>query len=214
MPGRIKRLRSESFSHSRARSASAVSTRRICVEFPLGGLGTRFGTIRTRAGFRHSFGTRIGPRTARQGSLVHGVDTRIRGRCRTRDAILVEQMVGTDEIDCLAKISGELVLFELKDKEFNLGSAYSFGAKIGIIKPRYPVIVTSEHVGNDAKEHFIRAGVSGVSRTGVYIDRVDERDEISYVEGVEKAGIEELVSRIYKADGIACLMLFSEQRAA
>jgi hypothetical protein len=125
----------------------------------------------------------------------------------SRDAILVEQMFGTDEIDCLANINGELVLFELKDKEFNLGSAYSFGAKIGIIRPRYPVIFTTEHVGNDAKEHFVRAGVSGVTRDRIYIDRADERDEISYIEGVEnlKRGIEELVSRIHKADGIRLL---------
>jgi hypothetical protein len=122
----------------------------------------------------------------------------------SRDAMVVEQMVGTDEIDCLANISGELVLFELKDKEFNLGNAYSFGAKIAIIKPRYPVIITTEHVGNDAKEHFVRAGVTRVSRSGIYIDRADERDEISYIEGVEnlKDGIEQLVSRIYKTDGI------------
>ena len=67
-------------------------------------------------------------------------------------AILVEQSVGGDEIDCLANIDGELALFELKDKEFNLGNAYSFGAKIGIIRPDHPIIVTTERIGNDARE--------------------------------------------------------------
>lgn len=111
----------------------------------------------------------------------------------SREAMLVEQTVGGDEIDCLANVSGELVLFELKDKEFNLGNAYSFGAKIGIIQPKVPVIVTTEYVGKDAKEHFVRARVSSGDKTA----------EIAYVEGVEnlKNGIENIVSAIYRADG-------------
>ena len=42
----------------------------------------------------------------------------------------------------------------LKDREFNLGGAYSFGAKIGIIGPAYPVIISREKIGGDAKEHL------------------------------------------------------------
>ena len=71
-----------------------------------------------------------------------------------REYILLEQQLGGDEIDCVAVISGELALFELKDKEFSLGNAYSFGAKIGIIRPQHPVIVTTEAVGGDAKDHL------------------------------------------------------------
>ena len=59
--------------------------------------------------------------------------------------VLVEQSVGGDEIDCVANISGELTLFELKDKEFNLG--------------------------NDAKEHFTRARQAGKSRRDPYTSR-------------------------------------------
>jgi len=116
----------------------------------------------------------------------------------SRDAILVEQTVGGDEFDCLANISGELALFELKDKEFNLGNAYSFGAKIGITRPAHSVVVTTEHVGNDAKEHFIRARSSGAS---VY-DREREAGEIIYIEGVQnlRNGIQSLASRIYRDD--------------
>ena len=123
------------------------------------------------------------------------------------DSVLVEQQVGGDEIDCVANISGDLALFELKDKEFNLGNAYSFGAKIGIIRPKHPVVVSTEHVGNDAKEHFVRARLAGASsrETGFYpnvADLEEDRSEIAYIEGVNNlhAGIERLVSSIYRND--------------
>jgi hypothetical protein len=73
------------------------------------------------------------------------------------ERMLIEQKSGGDEMDCFADISGELVLLELKDKEFSLGNAYSFGAKIGITRPQMSVIVTTAHVGGDAKDHFRRA---------------------------------------------------------
>ncbi|HTU45858.1 MAG TPA: hypothetical protein VMF91_12395 [Bryobacteraceae bacterium] len=115
--------------------------------------------------------------------------------------ILVEQSIGGDEVDCIANISGELALFELKDKEFNLGNAYSFGAKIGIVQPSYPVIITSEKVGNDVREHFVRARPS---RRGI---RAEEPMEITYIEGMEnlRKGIETLVSRIYRKDAESLL---------
>jgi hypothetical protein len=123
-----------------------------------------------------------------------------------RDAILVEQHVGGDEIDCLANISGELVLFELKDKEFSLGNAYSFGAKIGIIRPAHSVVVTTEYVGNDAKDHFIRARQS--SRAFDFeIDFETSQSEMVYIEGIAnlREGIERLVSRIYANDAARVL---------
>ncbi len=60
---------------------------------------------------------------------------------------LIEQQVGGDEVDCLAVVSGELVFFELKDKDFNLGNAYSFGAKMGILRPDHAVILSTQKVG-------------------------------------------------------------------
>ena len=71
--------------------------------------------------------------------------------------ILVDQVSGGDEMDCIAAVEGFVVLFELKAKEFNLGNAYSSGVKIGIIEPDYPVIVTTHHVGADAREHFSKS---------------------------------------------------------
>ncbi len=116
------------------------------------------------------------------------------------ESILIEQSIGGDEIDCIGNINGEVALFELKDKEFNLGNAYSFGAKIGIVRPDYPVIITTERVGNDAKEHFVRA--RPVRRQNYIGSRAEEPMEITYIEGIEnlRSGIEKLVSGIYRKD--------------
>lgn len=118
-----------------------------------------------------------------------------------RSSILVEQNLGGDEIDCLANISGELVLFELKDKEFSLGNAYSFGAKISIVKPQHRVIVTTEYVGTDAKDHFNRAQqAEGNSQT--FLSGREAISKIQYIEGINelKSGLELLTGKIYRQD--------------
>jgi hypothetical protein len=124
-----------------------------------------------------------------------------------RDAVIVEQNVGGDEIDCLANVSGELTLFELKDREFSLGNAYSFGAKIAIIRPEHPVIITTERVGNDAKDHFVRARLAGGPRERIRAGLDEETGKITYIEGVEnlKAGIQELVGAINREDAVKLL---------
>jgi hypothetical protein len=118
------------------------------------------------------------------------------------EAILLEQQAGGDEMDCFADISGELALFELKDKEFSLGNAYSFGAKIGIARPDHPVIVTTEYVGNDAKEHFQRAEMSVRRRPTAFGDE-DDQPTIVYVEGIEnlRQSLRTLTSEVYASDG-------------
>ena len=117
------------------------------------------------------------------------------------DHILVEQAVGGDEIDCLANISGELVLFELKDKEFNLGNAYSFGAKIGILQPTRAVIVSTEHVGGDAKEHFKRAQLAETSRSRPHYGE-GPATEIQYIEGIGNLTerLDEVLGEIFDVD--------------
>ncbi|MGB4682418.1 MAG: hypothetical protein WBH65_07885, partial [Dethiobacteria bacterium] len=75
------------------------------------------------------------------------------------DHILFEQQIGGDELDVIVNISEELVLFELKGKEFSLGNAYSFGSKIGIVRPNHSVIFTIDYVGGDARGHFERGKV-------------------------------------------------------
>jgi hypothetical protein len=123
------------------------------------------------------------------------------------DNILVEQQVGGDEVDCLANIRGQLVLFELKDKEFNLGSAYSFGAKIGIIRPAHAVIVSTEHVGGDAKEHFQRARQAQSSYSQRYVMVDEAPTDIQYVEGIENLAprVDEIVSSIYAQSAVGVL---------
>jgi hypothetical protein len=100
--------------------------------------------------------------------------------------IFVEQQFGGDEIDCIAIISGDTVLFELKDKEFSLGNAYSFNAKVAILRPDLSVVVTTEQVGNDAKDHFLRARRAATAgRRGAAMRR-EETEEPALVEGIEK----------------------------
>ena len=112
------------------------------------------------------------------------------------ERLLVEQVTGGDEIDCIADIDGKIILFELKDKEFNLGSAYSFGAKIGLMDPEYSVIVTTAHVGADARDHFTRS--RRIGRRDRYSNIDDEGQAVVYIEGVAslRAGLMELISRI------------------
>jgi hypothetical protein len=114
--------------------------------------------------------------------------------------ILIEQTAGGDEMDCFADISGELCLFELKDKEFNLGNAYSFGAKIGIYRPEYPVVVTSAYVGTDAKDHFDRAQMT--ERAERQPGRRGAQRPIHYIEGIDqlRTGMASLAERIYRKD--------------
>lgn len=112
------------------------------------------------------------------------------------DRILIDQVSGGDEMDCIADIGGDIVLFELKDKEFSLGNAYSFGAKIGIIEPGYPVIVTTEKVGNDAKDHFAKTQHGG--RRGRYVEDVDGEHSVTYIEGIDNLNpaLQSLISKI------------------
>ena len=116
-------------------------------------------------------------------------------------------MEGGDEIDLLAEVSGELVFFELKDKEFNLGNAYSFGAKIGIIEPNHPVILITEHVGNDAKDHFQRARQVRSARRPRFATEQVRGSDIRYIEGIENLarGICDLGASIYAADAVRIL---------
>jgi hypothetical protein len=114
------------------------------------------------------------------------------------DKILLEHTAGGDEVDCLADIFGSLVLFELKDKPFNLGNAYSFGAKIPIFQPDYPVVLTTEYVGGDAKEHFARSREP--SRRGSRYDRDNAGSSVLYIEGLDTlpAALDGLISSIQR----------------
>jgi hypothetical protein len=122
--------------------------------------------------------------------------------------ILIEQQIGGDEVDCLCDIGGELVFFELKDKEFNLGNAYSCAAKIGILKPGLSVIITTAHVGNDAREHFQRAELAeGRARRYMATRFGTDQGAIRYIEGLEtlRNGLEHIITQIYSRDAAQIL---------
>lgn len=116
--------------------------------------------------------------------------------------ILIDQQAGGDEMDCIASISGDMVLFELKDKPFNLGNAYSFGAKIGILRPRISVVITTEHVGADAKDHFERAQQAN-SRVNRYTDPDEATGQApTYIEGLDslRSSLESLITTVTLGD--------------
>lgn len=123
------------------------------------------------------------------------------------DRLLIEQQVGGDEVDCVADISGDLVLFELKDKDFNLGSAYPFGAKIGIFRPDHAVIFSTHKIGNDAREHFERARLARKPGLTTLLSSTDSSVDILYFEGLEQLwrGIEELSDGVYRRHALLAL---------
>ncbi|SED88357.1 hypothetical protein SAMN05216489_04784 [Streptomyces sp. 3213] len=125
----------------------------------------------------------------------------------TQDEIIIESTIGGDELDCIANISGEVCLFELKDKEFNLREAYSFGAKMNIVNPEHAVIVTSEYVGGDAKEHFERSRKAGRGSRGRLVTSESSEKPLVYIEGVDdlRAGLEEVVSTVHRSDAARAL---------
>jgi len=125
----------------------------------------------------------------------------------TRDRVLLEQQAGGYEMDCIADVNGDLVFFELKDKEFNLGNAYSFGAKIGIVRPDLSIILTTEAVGNDAKDHFQRARIGGNRSQDPWDEEASSPRGVRYIEGIENLGsaLGELVTEINSRDATRLL---------
>jgi len=117
-----------------------------------------------------------------------------------REDILLECQLGTDEVDCIAQISGEVVIFELKDKEFSMGNAYSFSAKISLINPDYSVIISTDRVASDVKERFSRT-VRDVRRPNRSLFSSDEPKTIQYAEGDNfRADLQRAISSIYRKD--------------
>ncbi|WP_369377096.1 hypothetical protein [Streptomyces sp. cg36] len=113
-------------------------------------------------------------------------------------SIRMEQEYAGEEIDCIADVYGRLVLFELKDKQFNLGNAYSFGAKVGIFRPDYPVIITTEKVGSDAREHFARSMQRGRRSPRYLSGDGDAAESMQFIEGITnlRPGLEDLLTSL------------------
>lgn len=70
--------------------------------------------------------------------------------------VLLNFQQGPEEVDAFFDLEGSLGLAELKDKEFSLGHAYPFAGRIGIYKPEYALILSTEQIASDVKEHFAK----------------------------------------------------------
>ncbi|MFG2477348.1 hypothetical protein [Streptomyces fagopyri] len=114
--------------------------------------------------------------------------------------IRMEQIYSGEEVDCIAEIHGRIVLFELKDKEFNRGNAYSFGAKIGIFQPDVSVVITTERVGADARDHFMARSAGSVRVRRPYRDSA-EAESVTFIEGLPnlESGLDAVVTEVAKA---------------
>ncbi|XMN08983.1 hypothetical protein ACK8N7_24600 [Streptomyces griseobrunneus] len=114
--------------------------------------------------------------------------------------IRMEQIYAGEEVDCITEIHGRIVLFELKDKEFNRGNAYSFGAKIGIFQPDISVVITTEKVGVDARDHFT-ARSAGSSRTRRPFTESFDGESVTFIEGLPnlESGLDAIVTEVAKS---------------
>ncbi|HYN16034.1 MAG TPA: hypothetical protein VES66_09650 [Terriglobales bacterium] len=70
------------------------------------------------------------------------------------DKILLNLQDSPEEIDAFVDVEDTLLMFELKDAEFSMGHAYSFGARIAMYKPAYAVMVSTKGIGPEVREHF------------------------------------------------------------
>lgn len=72
------------------------------------------------------------------------------------DRVMLNLHEGPEEIDAFVDANGKLALFELKDREFSMGDAYPFGARVALYKPDYAFIISTRGVAPEVKEHFKR----------------------------------------------------------
>lgn len=137
--------------------------------------------------------------------------------------ILFECKIGDSEIDCITNVCGELIMFELKDKVFSLGDAYRFNSKMNIVKPRYPLILTTKYVGGDAKQFFIHTkaarfnlwdrlhlpvvDVAPDGYEGSYTPGYESKNRVIYVEGMDKLYpvLRNLIDSIYHTEALTIL---------
>lgn len=118
----------------------------------------------------------------------------------TVNNVRMEQIYSGEEVDCIADIHGRIILFELKDKEFNRGNAYSFGAKIGIFQPDISVVITAERVGGDARDHFMARSAGSFRNRRAYADSFSG-ENVTFIEGLSnlESGLDAIVTEVAKS---------------
>lgn len=93
----------------------------------------------------------------------------------TSDSLLLEFQEGSEEVDAFVDIEGDLVMIELKDKEFSMAQAHSLSAHIGLFHPKYAVIVTADKVAPEVKEFF---------------SQLKPETVLTYIEGLQSLDLE------------------------
>jgi len=99
----------------------------------------------------------------------------------SEEDILTEATAGASEMDVLVNVLGNLVLLELKDREFSWGDSNAFSNKILRYDASDGIVVTTDVVAPDAKQSIEELlGIAKLRRTA----RPGEVP-VTYVEGLE-----------------------------
>ncbi|PET56974.1 hypothetical protein [Bacillus cereus] len=97
--------------------------------------------------------------------------------------ILVNIQEGPEEIDAFVNFDGELLQFELKDKQFSMGHAYIFQSRLVSYSPSKGIIWSTDGVAPEVREHF---------------DKVDAETDIYYIENMKdlESGLESILTGV------------------
>jgi hypothetical protein len=88
--------------------------------------------------------------------------------------ILLTVQQGTEELDAFVDVDGTLLLFEMKDSIFSMGHAYSFGARLGLYKPKFGIVLTTKGVAPEVRTHFER--IKPDARI-IYIEQLEDLEK-------------------------------------
>jgi len=72
------------------------------------------------------------------------------------EKVLIVPSAVQDHVELLADVDGSLLMFALKDAEFDMSHAVSFAARIATHRPNVAVLVSTKGVAAEVKDHFRR----------------------------------------------------------
>lgn len=115
------------------------------------------------------------------------------------DRIILNLHEGPEEIDAFVDARGKLALFELKDREFSMGDAYPFGARVALYKPDYAFIVSSRGIAPEVRDHFKKMKLSCEL---LYVDKLPQFQPT----------VEELLAQLHRKEAVQVLSQFNRLR--
>jgi hypothetical protein len=115
------------------------------------------------------------------------------------DRIILNLHEGPEEIDAFVDARGKLALFELKDREFSMGDAYPFGARVALYKPDYAFIVSSRGIAPEVRDHFKKMKLSCEL---FYVDMLPQLQPT----------VEELLAQLHRKEAVQVLSQFNRLR--